>query len=519
MNKSLGVAATVVVLAGGGWVGASYWSGVQAERWYQQSLAEVAGETGITLNTLRYTRGLFSSEVVTQVLVAAPAGSETGMPDSSFSVRQQIYHGPLPLAAWAGVPGAAWAPGAAVVRTTLQTDEQSWTGHLARWYGGQEPLVALSRVGFDGSSVTEVSMPPLQRDQIEELKKLDFSGLQGHFEAAAQNTAVKGTLIVERLSFTAPATAEGQAAPGDVQFALRGLSSRVDQRKGAFNLMFGESGLRVDEIRLQEPGEAAPLVLTGLDMVGDLQPQDAKQVSGGLRVTAGKISLGQKSGTGSLRVALRNIDGATAEQLQQWQRKLAHKPDDPALPEEGLGLLRALLEGNPVFSLDTEARLDAGEWRGNLTLNFQNPGELDPMQGPLGLLDALAKGTAEIAASQGLVETVLTDMGVDEIKAQAAIEGTTPSETALHDLAVQQTQQQLQGLTATGYLRLDAGQYKATARFEGGKLFVNGQEIPLLSAADAEAGTAEQLLNEDEAAPGAEEPAPAPTAPAQNRKK
>ena len=124
---------------------------------------------------------------------------------------------------------------------------------------------------------------------------------------------------------------------------------------------------------------------------------------------------------------------------------------------------------------------------------------------------------AEIAASQGLVESVLTDMSVDELKAQAATEGTTPSETALHDLAMQQTQQQLQGLTAAGYLQLDAGQYKATARFEDGKLFVNGQEIPLLPTADAEAGTAEQLLNEEEAAPMTEEPAPA--APAQSKQK
>ena len=90
--------------------------------------------------------------------------------------------------------------------------------------------------------------------------------------------------------------------------------------------------------------------------------------------------------------------------------------------------------------------------------------------------------------------------------AQAQAQDKPASEAAIQSLAAQQVAQQLQGLTTAGFIRLEGDQYKTTARFEGGKLFVNGQEIPLEDAAGAEDGAPEDetLL---EPADGAGEPA------------
>ena len=53
-------------------------------------------------------------------------------------------------------------------------------------------------------------------------------------------------------------------------------------------------------------------------------------------------------------------------------------------------------------------------------------------------------------------------------------------------MAEQQVAQQLQGLMAAGFVRLEGDRYQTTARFESGKLFVNDQEIPLAPAMDQE---------------------------------
>jgi hypothetical protein len=64
-------------------------------------------------------------------------------------------------------------------------------------------------------------------------------------------------------------------------------------------------------------------------------------------------------------------------------------------------------------------------------------------------------------------------------------------ETELNKMSDGQAAQQLEGVMAAGFLRLEGDQYKSTARFEGGKLLVNGKEIPLPAAAPKTAGAEE----------------------------
>jgi uncharacterized protein YdgA (DUF945 family) len=230
----------------------------------------------------------------------------------------------------------------------------------------------------------------------------------------------------------------------------------------------------------------------------------------------------QQGGSGSLKLALRNLDGATVAQLQQWQQKLAGKPDDPQAVDELLKLVKTLLSGKPELTLDSQAKLTQGDWQGKLMLNFQDFGEANLLQDPSGLLGALEKGAADVVASKALVETLLADMTREELRAQAKEQNQPVDEAALQSLAAQQVAQQLQGMTAAGFIRLEGDQYKTTARFEGGKLSVNGQEIPLAPAASTDEGATEEgmpqedMLQEPES--GAEEPAGAATAePAQQQ--
>jgi uncharacterized protein YdgA (DUF945 family) len=507
MKKLVGVVVVVLVLAAG-FVGAAYWSGQRAERWYQEALTEGSQNPGVKLSTVRYERGLFSSQAVTRVQLAMPEGGDSGTPDPSFSIRQDIYHGPLPLAG-RDVPGVPLAWTGAVVRATLDPESSAWTRELAKLYGGQEPVVAISQVAFDGASNTRITMPPLTLNNVEELQSFKFAGLQGQFQIAPHGAAAQGDMTVSSLEAAGKpsAASEGQPATGNVQLNLRDLAVTVNQRKGAFDLMLGESSFKIGELRAQDPTTGAPLVFTnlGMDATAALIPQNPQQVAVEALFKAEKITVDPWSGTGSIRLAFHNLDGATTAKLQEWQQKLATKPDDPQAMDELLKLVKALLRGKPEFVLDTQAKLTQGDWRGKLTLNFQDFGAVDPLQNPAGLLAALEKGLAEVAVSKTLAETVLTDMAREQLLAQAKEQGEQTSEQDARNMAAQQVTEQLQGLTTAGFIRLEGDLYQSTARFEGGKLFVNGQEIPLTPTTDDSTAEGEMPLEPDG---GAEEESP-----------
>ena len=499
MKKLVGVIIVVLVLAAG-FIGAAYWSGVQAERWYREALAEGAKNPNVKLTTARYERGLFSSQSVTRVQFVLPEGSEAPEMDPSFSIRQDIYHGPLPLAG-RGVPGVPMGVTGAVIRATLDRDSSAWTRELAKLYGDQEPVVALSQVGFDGASDTQITMPPLTLSNVEDVQSLKFSGLQSQFQVAPRGSAVQGKLTVASLDLVSKPDASGGG-----QVKLNDLSMNVNQRKGAFDLLFGDSSVRIGELRAQDQTTGAPFVMTNLTITGALSPQGAQQVAGEVVVKADKVTVDQQSGSGSLKLALRNLDGPTVMQLQQWQQKLAGQPEDPQALDEVMKLLKTLLRSKPEFTLDSQAKLAQGDWQGKLTLNFQDFGEVNLLLDPSGLLGALEKGAADVAASKALVEALLISTTKEQLMAQAQAQGKAASEAVIQNLAAQQVAQQLQGLMTAGFVRLEGGQYKTTARFEGGKLFVNGQEIPLGGAAGAEdSATEDETLLEP--ADGAEEPA------------
>ena len=113
MKKLIGVIAVALVLAAG-FTGAAYWSGQKAERWYKETVVEASKHPNLKITTTRYERGVFSSKASTRYqLVLEKEAPE--IPELSFSTREEIYHGPLPLAGW-GVAGVPMAVTGAVVR-------------------------------------------------------------------------------------------------------------------------------------------------------------------------------------------------------------------------------------------------------------------------------------------------------------------------------------------------------------------------------------------------------------------
>ena len=268
----------------------------------------------------------------------------------------------------------------------------------------------------------------------------------------------------------------------------------MNQRQGAFDLLFGESSFKISELSAKDQNTDAPFLINNLSISGSLTPQGSQQVAADMVIKAGKVTVNQQSGEGSLKLALRNLDGATIAQLQQWQQKFAANPNDPQQFDTLLKLIKTLLNSKPEFLIDSQAKVVQGDWQGKLTLNFQSLGEVNPLLDPSGLMKALEKGAADVAVSKPLVEALLISIE----KSTQIGEDDTADEAAIHNQAAQQVAQQLQGLTATGFITLEGNTYRSSARFEGGKLSVNGKEIPLTAGTDDSATEDEIPSGEDE---------------------
>lgn len=482
MKKLMSIIAILLIVTVVGFAGGAYWSGKQVERWYRETLAEASKHPNLSITTVRYDRGLFSSQAITRYQLVME-GESGDIPELSFSTREHIYHGPLPVAGWS-VPDVPKGFAGAVVRQTLDTDSNDWTRELARLYAGREPLVAVAQIGFDGASDTRIKLLPLKLGAMGELESIDFSGLEGQFQIAPHGSAIRGNMVVSHLAAAgkAPTASEGSSAITGPKADLRDLTMSVNQSKGAFDLMFGDSRFKVGELRLHDPGTDRPIVFSNLAMeatVG-LSAQNPQQANIDVVFNTEKFVANPWSGTGNMRLTLHNLDGAAMRQLEQWQQKISANPGDPQLVvNELFPIIKTLLNGKPEFVLDTQAKLNHGDWQGKLTLNFQDYGDVDPMQDPMGLISALAKGSGEMTVSKPLAEALLTNAVEEEFQVQAEEQNQPLDQQAIQTIAAQQAMGQIKSLVDAGFLRFEGDRYRIVARFAGGKLFINDKELPL----------------------------------------
>lgn len=488
MKKWVSGAVGVVVVAAASITGAAYWSGIRAQQWYEAALNIAADSENVKLTKERYERGLFSSQITTRVEISD--AQDSNEPEVTFALRQQVYHGPLPFLLDASSPIAL---SGAVVRTTLDTNSSDWARKLGKWYGDQEPILAVSQISFAGASTTDLTMPPLTLNDTDDIQKLVFSGLHGQITVDAPGTALRSTWKIASLEVVDKPSnnADNQAAIAGAVVNLRDLRLQTDQHQGAFNLPIGAWILQLAELRAENPATSTTgqsFSANGLSISTGLEQQNPQQVSGTLRMAAEQITLDKKPGATSLNFLVRNLDGAALKKLQEMQT--GNQSDSAEL----LNLLKTLLAGKPELLFDTQGKVGTDEWQGQLSLNFQ---PFDVAKANQALGGVLEKGTADVAASKSLVERLLVDQALETLQAQATAQAQTTDAATLRTQAVAQVNQQLQQIVSLGFLKLDGERYVSNARFADGKLLVNGQAVPL-NAATAALGTQEDAQKSEE---------------------
>ena len=148
MSK-VAIVAGVVIAAGAVWTGSSWYLGTQIQERLDDYLVKSneymkkEGDGRISMETVSYDKGVFSSEAVYKVKTNIP---EISALPKEVLLKSHIEHGPLSLKA---LLSGQFVTGYATASTTLVNDEK--TKPLYDAAGGKEPYVQNDRIDFSGN--------------------------------------------------------------------------------------------------------------------------------------------------------------------------------------------------------------------------------------------------------------------------------------------------------------------------------------------------------------------------------
>lgn len=309
MNKSVGIAAGVVVVVGalataGAWYTSTRIEGVlrdSIEQGNQELVKSLKGSgSSITLEMLSIDRHLFSSTAHYRVRIH-DEDLTTEDKNAEFLFVDNIEHGPLPFSRLKSFK---------LLPVMAQSNfEMEQSPSAAKWFAmskGASPVTGHASIGYDRSTSGALLLTPL------ELKDTDgtftFSGLRLDIEASADAEKIKvlGKMDNFQLNVTSP--------EGDVALGAKGLTLDMGGTKGKSGFYLGHNTLKVDNFVGQIAGLAPVAVkdLTGTSLI----QEEGGTLAGQASYNIGMISYDGKD-VGALQSAFKfsNFDVAASKAM------------------------------------------------------------------------------------------------------------------------------------------------------------------------------------------------------------
>ena len=467
MNKSIKVLLLLVVLLAAGYLGGVFWIGGAAEKeWRQQAAALSAQAPGIDIKVTAYDRSFFSAQVTTEITMTM-LQSEVEEP-FGISFNSRVVHGPVVFSG--GSP--------ALVMVNAETTVDAVSGPWAEWFEQFPELKQLTfseQVFFNLDYKGVGQLPAFERvfaDDSDRLQ-LSFAGLSTKYSGSLkEEKRLQATLSIPGI--------ELKSDSGEINFNLRNASMQIDMQEILASIYAGTTEVKVESVVLAGVADGVPIDVS----FSGLQAGAVVDVTDGMleevivyRVEQVGVD-GDTYGPAVVEIALSNLDAKVMSNiqndLQQAQLALEYNSDDFA--EQYIASFKKhllpLVKKSPKLEI---RRLDINTPFGNFTGKgeMQIAGEqvtgIDP---PMLLIAALTAG-ADLQVDKSLLKKIGMQYVLQSLQGQTA----DASDEVLEMRAIQQAQQNIEGLVAAGLL-VDAGDsYQMQAKFDRGSLFVNGQQM------------------------------------------
>ncbi len=490
LNKKavLGVLAAAIAVAYGG---STWWAGSQIKSRYDAALDELPKQTALVRVTERkYERGFLGavSTVTLEIGCAADAAASAQQPaadpaedeeeqaeedgDSAIkppkqlrlTIRDTIHHGPL----------AGGTLAAATIDSELVLDDKA-RAEAKKLFGEARPLSARTKVGFDGAFTTDLTVAPAKLAE-DGKGRLDWQGVQARVEVNAARTHARYDLSMPGLDFS--------DAKSGVTMKMGKLVAKADLDSSAgWFLATGKTEGRLDTLEFTVSKKAAedgaeppkalpPVVLQGIDLVGDASIKDGLYASTGTLRGTGKIG-NTKIDKFELTSGARRIHGAGYRKLADaWMQSSAANSCGKGGSKASQAAMQALVEQlTPDLKAMAKYAPEAGIDKMLVEIDGKRA-ELGYSAGMAGVTDEDLQlpGTA-LMMKRGVLKAHarLPMKWLEKLAETGAESGQTPPPEMVAGLVEQGEQ--------SGFVKRDGDDVTAQVEFSEGALKVNGKPL------------------------------------------
>lgn len=403
----------------------------------------------VALTHHAYQRGVWSATEestyalrIPGLLARATAAVPGGASSLQLTVRNRIYHGPLPRFRSIAL---------ALIDTELVPPPQVGKA-LSAVFGGQSVVSIHTTMGWLGETHTELSSPAF-KVQLPAGAVLSSRGLQASVETTRGRSSFKVHLTSGGFGIEGP---QGRGELGQI-----GLDAALQR---AFEVLYvGDARLRVAGAQFQGPSAAA-LLLKGLS-VRSASSVSGQYVDTGADLAADELDT-QKLSFSRLVYSLHlmHLEGTSLAGLTQAVRQAqaaavaGGTPPAPAAMRDAFSHYGVdLLVHDPVFEIPQLGfAMPEGQFQLSATLAAHGIKRED-LSGPGGIMAAIPHLDAAVDAR---IDVALLEKLIG-LSAQAA-----------------QHSDQIQKLAQQGLLKREGSAWRVQLAYHAGKLTVNGQPYP-----------------------------------------
>ena len=472
-NKK-GIALGVVIAAGVIWAGSTWYIGKQIETRKDEMIAKINTVLSerfptqkLSVSTVNYHRGFFSS--TTQVVFQSAATGDDAVfsPDDQLVFNTTIEHGPFPVSA---LKQFKLAPSLAMVHNELSDNKLAKP--LFEVSNNVSPLISDSIVGFSGGTSSTIRVAALETAKEGEDGALKTGEFILHLDADkdGENITTSGSWPSVTASYT-----DEMGLPTTLK--LNDLTFNGNRVTGTSGLPTGDSSASIKSLAFSK-GETS-LALNDLALNSGAQEAQGKY-AGNAKYHVASIKLNNADlGSADLQLSMKNLDAAVMKKVvEQYrlalQESLSGENSEAAeaASQKLAAEFKNLLKGSPAFSVDTlKLKNSAGESTFDFNLALKD-GDLKAES--LNNVPELLQNTVQTlnthlsvnqAMAEEMAKQIVMAQGLDEETAKAAAKQSVAQFAMVGEM--------------TQLVKNQDGKVTTDLSYSDGKVTLNGKTQPL----------------------------------------
>lgn len=474
------------------WIGVTYVVGNKAKSYYMTLLDEPSQFGFVSLSNISYTRGFMQShaETLMEINLGGDKSHEgevqrkkepiTSAGNIRIVFEHEIFHGPFPIS---NGPASRYGFGPAIA--LFETRIKQLTPDPGKLEDYLEKIPELKhslqvgRIRLDGTTDGLLEIPAF--DYQDNNVRTSSGGLTSEIVYSPVSGTLSGAFTINRMAINAPELGH---------LAWQGLSGEFDMDRPLPMLYVGFSKTVVGGIRMEflspENGQFERINMEDITVTSNSN-FDGHMVKIEQNTTLGGLVIdGEKYGPLVIDVEVKNLDGRALSDFQQkvvgvYQASASLDPELIAanvLPIY-LDLFKTLLAGDPEIKLRNISLVTPrGQAQGSFeikTTGIKNAS----FNNPVAVMKYLknVESLANLSIDESLAKAILLQRVRSSIQ-QA--QNLNLSEKQSYALAKQQCDQQLEMMIEQNLIVRDGKKLKSVMSLKRGRLFLNGQLLPLL---------------------------------------